>query len=264
MPPDAPGFPFVRTVVERDVLDSTSNLARRLVESGGIELPMLVRAATQTAGRGRGDRSWWSDEGSLTFTVALDPEAHGLRREHEPRVALTMALVVLDAFAPYLPPGAGGIRWPNDVEVAGRKLGGILPERVETPEGPRLLIGIGLNLTTRLHEAPAPVRAMATSLEQERADGSPEIQPESVLRAILSRLATALSDLARDDPALPERWSAVDTLLGRELRVQLGPEIFQGRGAGITTEGALRAVADNGTVRIFHGGTVLRDNINNH
>ena len=43
-----------------------------------------------------------------------------------------------------------GIRWPNDLEADGRKLGGILPERLETPHGRRVLIGIGLNVQTNL------------------------------------------------------------------------------------------------------------------
>ncbi len=253
-----PGLPFVRTAIERDELDSTSNLARRLVEEGEVALPLLVRAATQTAGRGRGDRSWWSDAGSLTLTIALDPSAHGLRRDHEPLVALATALAILDALAPYLPPGAGGIRWPNDIEVADLKLGGILPERVETSRGVRLLIGIGLNLTTKLHEAPAAIRAMATTLQQERAAGSAAIHPESILRAILGHLAASLADLAREEPSLAERWSSRDTLFGREVRLQFGGEVCQGQGAGITSEGALRIVTDDGAIRIFHGGTVLR------
>ena len=57
-----------------------------------------------------------------------------------------------------------GIRWPNDLEAAGRKLGGILPERVETAAGHRILIGIGLNVWTNLTHAPHDVSAMATSL----------------------------------------------------------------------------------------------------
>ncbi|MCA1686206.1 MAG: biotin--[acetyl-CoA-carboxylase] ligase, partial [Planctomycetia bacterium] len=71
-------LPFARTVVDRDEVSSTSDLARELVVSGGVELPLLVRAGRQTRGRGRGSNTWWSDRGSLTFTLAIDPLAHGL------------------------------------------------------------------------------------------------------------------------------------------------------------------------------------------
>lgn len=255
---DASRFPFVRTVVERQVVDSTSTLARHLVEDGGVALPLLVRAESQTAGRGRGDRSWWSDRGSLMVTVALDPAMIGLRREHEPRVALMTAVAVIDTLTPYLPFGSAGIRWPNDVEIADRKLGGILPERVETSEGPRLLIGIGLNLTNRLQDAPDEIRAMATTLQEERTLQGPPIQTDVILRELLRQLARRLKDLARDEPNLAERWSSLDTLRGRFLRIQQGSEIWPCRGAGITAEGALRTLTDDGRVRIFHGGTVLR------
>src|SRR4051794_38237171 len=139
-------LPFITTWIKREVIDSTSNLAIDLLAAGGVACPLLVTAASQTRGRGRARRSWWSDAGSLTFTVAIDPAAHGLRAEHEPRVALAAAVAVIDAVAPWLPPEGAGIRWPNDVEVGKRKLGGILPERVETPDGPRVAIGIGLNV----------------------------------------------------------------------------------------------------------------------
>ena len=67
--------------------------------------------------------------------------------------------------SPRAVPGVSpGIRWPNDVEVDGRKLGGILPERVMTPNGPRVLIGIGLNVLTRVGDAPAEVGKMAVAL----------------------------------------------------------------------------------------------------
>src|SRR4051812_10394155 len=126
-------LPFITTWIKRDVVDSTSSLAIELLAAGAVACPFLVTATTQTRGRGRAQRSWWSDAGSLTFTVAIDPRAHGLRTEHEPRVALAAAVAVIDAVAPWLPHKRAGIRWPNDVEVGNRKLGGILPERVRTP-----------------------------------------------------------------------------------------------------------------------------------
>src|SRR5207237_728418 len=103
---------------------------------------------------------WWSDGGSLTFTIALDPSAHGLRSEHEPRLALATAVAIIDAIASWGLSEVPGIRWPNDIEVGGRKLGGILPERLDTPMGPRLLIGIGVNVASQMADAPEAVRRM--------------------------------------------------------------------------------------------------------
>ena len=66
-------MPFVRSIVHRSLVDSTSTLARSLLGDGLVDLPVLVWADEQTLGGGRGDHEWWSDRGSLTFTVGSIP-----------------------------------------------------------------------------------------------------------------------------------------------------------------------------------------------
>lgn len=248
---------FIKTWVRRESVASTSDLARELVSQRALELPLLVVAEQQTQGRGRGAHTWWSDEGSLTFTLVIDPAAHGLSGEHEPRVALTAAVAVIEAIAPIVGPGRAGIRWPNDIELGGRKLGGILPERLSSPDGPRLAIGIGLNVWTRLERGPAEVRRMAASLHEL---GGAEIATEHVLEAILVRLPETLEKLARADSALADEWARLDTLLDQPVRVALGGRIVAGSGRGIDAEGALLLAVEREVMRIF-GGQVLRDPI---
>lgn len=255
----SPTPPFVRTTLDFEEVASTSDLARQLAADAPHELPLLVRARRQTRGRGRGSNAWWSDEGSLLFSLLLDPARHGLRPEHEPRLALVTALAAVEAIAPHLPdPGVLGIRWPNDVEAGGLKLGGILPERVETGRGPRLVIGVGLNLSTRLDAAPAAVRAMATSVEALRGRPLPPDDAGRVLIDLLAHLAEGLEALGRDDPALAARWDRLDTLRGVPVRIDLGPRLVEGSGAGIDDRGGLRLRTAEGPLTLF-GGRVLRD-----
>ncbi len=181
------------------MVESTNDLARSWVETGEAPLPFCLRADRQTRGRGRGTNRWWSDEGSLMFTLAIDPRAHGLRPEHEPRMSLASAVGLIDAIESLdlrlTYPLA--IRWPNDIEAGDRKLGGILPERVETSRGRFLLIGIGLNLTTRFDMAPDDVRPMAVALtDLMRADAG-RLDPANLLQAFLNHLATTFDQLAR-------------------------------------------------------------------
>jgi BirA family biotin operon repressor/biotin-[acetyl-CoA-carboxylase] ligase len=250
--------PFVRTVVHREVLESTSDLARRLAVEGECALPLVVRADRQTRGRGRGNHTWWSDAGSLTWTLVLDPAAHGLRPEHEPRLALATAVAIIEAIGPLGLRETPGIRWPNDVELGGRKLGGILPERVETERGARLAIGIGLNVTTDLDRAPAEVRRMAASLSELSPRALGPASATDLLDAVHAQLATIVNQLAANDPTLAERWAELDTLRDRPVRVDLGPRIVSGTGGGIDREGALYVITEAGAVRLF-GGQVLRD-----
>jgi BirA family biotin operon repressor/biotin-[acetyl-CoA-carboxylase] ligase len=241
-----------------DEVDSTSDRAAQLVRQECVAMPLCVWARRQTRGRGRGTHSWWSDSGSLTFTIAIDPAAHGLVRESEPKLALAMAVAVIDAVIKLgFDSRALGIRWPNDIEVDGRKLGGILPDRVETSRGHRLLIGVGLNVSTDPAGMPADIRRMATSLSAMPGVGVAPETPARLLAAILEEFGSVLGRLMAGDPELAGRWNALDRLRGEWVRVDLGPRILAGRGCGIDMDGAL--CLDDGPARHrLFGGQVLR------
>ena len=240
------------------VVASTSDLARSLVASEEHALPFVIRADRQTRGRGQADRSWFSDAGSLTFTLALDPAAHGLRPDHEPRLALAAAVAVVDGVSALAPDAPLGIRWPNDVESSGRKLAGLLPERADSPSGPRLLLGIGLNVRTDLASAPPDIRSLATTVEALRGGPLDDSAVESLFADLLARIGQSLALLASDSPDLPARWRSLDTLLGTPVRIDLGPSLLLGRAAGIDPQGAL-LLDDGRTTRPLFGGRVLRD-----
>ncbi|MHB1557396.1 MAG: biotin--[acetyl-CoA-carboxylase] ligase [Isosphaeraceae bacterium] len=251
-------WPFVRTMLVLDEVESTSDLAVELVGGAGIVLPLCVWSARQTRGRGQGENAWWSDSGSLTFTVAVAPAAHGLPPEAEPSLALAAAVAVIDALDSlgYRAPGLG-IRWPNDVELDGRKLAGILPERVEAVGQHWLLIGIGINVASDLAEAPASVRSMATSVSALPGPPVDAGTPARLLAAILERLAPVIGQLAARDGALAARWRALDLLRDERACVDLGDQVVAGRGCGIDEDGALCLDRGGTVVRLF-GGRVLR------
>ncbi|SIN91405.1 BirA family transcriptional regulator, biotin operon repressor / biotin-[acetyl-CoA-carboxylase] ligase [Singulisphaera sp. GP187] len=253
---------FIKTWMDKGVVESTNDLARQVVVNGLGDCPVLVSAERQTRGRGRGNHTWWSDQGSLTFTIGIDPIAHGLRTEHEPRVALATAVALIDALAHWIPRETIRLRWPNDVEVKGLKIAGILPERVETPHGGRLLIGIGINVSTQLDAAPLEIRRMATSLMQQTSGhvSTPADVRDRLLARVIAHFETSISRLAEDDPGLAARWDQLDALRDRPIRLDLGPQILQGIGRGIDPSGALRLGTDQG-IRLLYGGQVLRDDL---
>jgi BirA family biotin operon repressor/biotin-[acetyl-CoA-carboxylase] ligase len=251
-------WPFVRTLLIYDEVDSTNDRAVGLIREGTVALPMAVWARRQTRGRGRGTHSWWSDTGSLTFTMAIDPMAHGLTTASEPKLALATAVAVIDALDHLGLGGASlGIRWPNDLEADGRKLGGILPERIASDQGHRILIGVGLNVSTDLADAPDDIRPMAARLADFHAGTADERVLPRVLAAILQHFASALQRLVDRDPALATRWNELDRLRDRWVSVDLGTRILAGRGCGIDPDGAL--CLDDGVERHrLFGGQVLR------
>ena len=133
----------------------------------------------QVAGRGRLDRTWDSPEGSgITVSVLLRPtEIAAGRWVWLPLlVGLAVAATVEECGV------EAGLKWPNDVEVDGRKIAGILLERVDTPDGPAAVAGIGLNVSLRADERPVE---NATSLVLEDAT---ETDRTVVLRLLLRNL----------------------------------------------------------------------------
>ena len=161
---------------------TTGSTNEDLSEAARVGAPEGTVHATehQTAGRGRLDREWEAPPGSgLTLSVLLRPtEVDDARWTWIPLlagVAVAKAVSEVDSSLDVR------LKWPNDVEVDGRKLAGILVERVETPDGPAAVVGIGLNVAMTRDQLPVP---HATSLAIEGVDAQVGTVRELLLRAI--------------------------------------------------------------------------------
>src|SRR5438128_6043510 len=144
----------------------------RQAKAGAPEA-LCVVAREQTLGRGRLDRSWHSPKNAgLYFSIVLRPQ---LAMNLWPLITLMAALAASDALLKACGLRAD-IKWPNDLCVNDRKLGGVLAETIDTEKGPAAIVGIGINLFSRgLSDT---IRGTATSVESEI---SAEPDVESVL-----------------------------------------------------------------------------------
>ena len=188
----------------------------------------------QTSGRGRLDRTWESPAGSgVIVSVLLRPDVPAGRWVWLP---LLVGLAVDATVREY---GVeSGLKWPNDVLVDGRKLAGILLERVDTPTGPAAIIGVGLNVTLRREELPVET---APSLQLE---GATETSRSIILRSYLRNLEALYRAWAASegDPAAGIRDSYIRrcTTLGTRVRVDLpNDEVLEGLATGIDDLGRL-------------------------
>jgi BirA family transcriptional regulator, biotin operon repressor / biotin---[acetyl-CoA-carboxylase] ligase len=121
----------------------------------------VVVAENQTGGKGRYGRFWFSDAGSLTFSILIRPQ---LELSQLPWLALFTAVSAARALQSMKINAA--IKWPNDLELNGRKIGGILVENTVKSDGAvEAVIGIGLNVNQTGADFPKQIRQHAASLK---------------------------------------------------------------------------------------------------
>jgi BirA family biotin operon repressor/biotin-[acetyl-CoA-carboxylase] ligase len=145
-------------------LRSTSDHAAVLRRRGTLFAPAVVLTASQLAGRGRGGNAWYSDTGSITVTFAL-PIEPSLAPYQLPLIAGLAVRDAVDEILRRMVPVARPdvqLKWPNDVLVDQRKIAGLLCERIDRCD----LIGVGLNVSTRLSRAPRALRDRMTTLSR--------------------------------------------------------------------------------------------------
>jgi BirA family biotin operon repressor/biotin-[acetyl-CoA-carboxylase] ligase len=238
------------TILRFDSIDSTNLEAMRQAKSGAQE-GLCIIAREQTAGRGRLDRSWQSPkDAGLYFSIVLRPQ---LRMNAWPLITLMAALAVSDA----LMKACGlrvDIKWPNDLCVNERKLCGILAETIDTEAGLAAVVGIGINL--KADSLPATVSDLATSVEA--ATGrmpEGECVVKELIKAIGERYELLQSPLG-DEHTIREWCANSSYAVGRQVRVALGNDTFEGITRGLESDGALRVETKGGKVRIVRAGDV--------
>jgi BirA family biotin operon repressor/biotin-[acetyl-CoA-carboxylase] ligase len=240
---------FVRHVELHDTLGSTNDRAAELAHEATIELPALVAARIQTAGKGRGRNQWWSAEGALTFSILLDSAAIGVSQQNWPQLSLATAVAVCDALAEAVPRVSVSIKWPNDVMVDGGKVCGIL---IESPGGSaqakdRLIVGIGINVNNTWRKAPHHVGANGSALCD--VTGT-QYNLQRLLAGILQAIQERFRQLARGDSQLPQAWQRLCWLTEHNVEVQANGRYINAACIGIDLDGALLVDTAFGIQRI--------------
>lgn len=176
---------FSLRVVE-SIDSTTAELLRLPLEQAPPGTALL--ALSQSGGRGRSDRVWESPPGGMYLSVVLRPSTpQGL--------SLVGARALLDLLESL---GLQGmLRWPNDVMLAGRKVGGVLPvARYQGNSLERAVLGVGLNVLQSPASFSPALRSQATSLAQLLPRAAWDV--ERVARRYLRSLETALASLERE------------------------------------------------------------------
>jgi BirA family transcriptional regulator, biotin operon repressor / biotin---[acetyl-CoA-carboxylase] ligase len=230
---------LARRIILYDSIGSTNATAMAAAAEGAAGGTLFV-AEEQISGKGRKGRVWLSAKGkSLTFSLLLRPVG---RKEG---LTALFALAVVRALGEFLEGLA--IKWPNDIFLKGKKLGGILAESRDDC----VVIGLGLDVNEEAEEFPAGIAAEAISMRVARARAFDR-------GVVLCRILEAFEGLYERfqvEGFAPFREEIQGRLLfvGKRVIVESGADSFEGTMIGITNEGRLCLEA-NGTERVFSSG----------
>mgnify|MGYP003385820282 FL=1 len=221
-------------------LASTNSEAMTLAQNGAEDGTVVV-AETQSAGRGRHARTWFSPPGlNLYCSIIVRGLGQSLSlADWLSWVPLTTALAAAEAVQ-CVAATSLALKWPNDLLLDERKVGGILCESsLAIPENPIVVIGIGLNVNVPRELFPDELRPIATSLFE---SSHRLIDRNRLLAQLLLDLEQSLDELRGHGPSrLLQAYQRRCTTLGRQVRVILGAdEELLGTAVAITADGTLQ------------------------
>jgi BirA family transcriptional regulator, biotin operon repressor / biotin---[acetyl-CoA-carboxylase] ligase len=236
--------------VDVRVLERCASTNSTLLEANAAA-PSLLACEAQTAGRGRRGRRWYSEPGaSLTFSLA-----RLVRRPARELAALSLVAGVACVRA-LRSLGAAGIalKWPNDLMLEGRKLGGILVETRSQGKATLAVVGVGINwraspaLERRARRRIATLDRLPTFIASRN---------ETVRECARALLAALAAFEAHGLDAVRGEWETLDANAGQRLRVRLADgRVVTGVAAGLGADGALQLRTRAG-VRAVASGRVL-------
>ena len=218
--------PLAGPLIRRTVVESTNEEAKTLIAEGAAPWTVVV-ADKQVAGKGRFGRRWASPRGGLYLSVILQESL-----ERIPLLSMAASLAVAEALEAWDLPVS--VKWPNDVQVGGGKVAGILVEGLVSKEGYWVVVGIGVNSDIPRDKLPRQLDMPATTLRHEL--GGP-VDNEVLLRRLLSALRNLLKD--RDPSEVVQAYRDRYTSLGRDVVVRTREGVLQGRAVTIRESGAL-------------------------
>jgi BirA family biotin operon repressor/biotin-[acetyl-CoA-carboxylase] ligase len=243
------------TIIGREVLyypciDSTNNRAMEI----GTEMPegTVIVADYQEHGRGRFGRRWVSPKGvNLYFTVILKPL-------FPPRDASIITLMTAVAVAQAISKDTNlnaCIKWPNDIIVQGRKVGGILTEMKSNMDSIEFVaVGIGVNVNMPVNMLPEDIRQVSGSLSM---FSGRSINRVKLMGAIMKEIEYWYSLLLRGErDVLLEQWRQMDITTGRSVEVKMYEKVISGTAVGVNEKGELLLRLGSGIIKEISAGEV--------
>jgi BirA family transcriptional regulator, biotin operon repressor / biotin---[acetyl-CoA-carboxylase] ligase len=240
------GSIFAEHIHHFDEIDSTNSAAMLAAQSGAAEGSVFL-AERQTEGRGRGGNMWHSEFGAVMLSVILRPRVSAndiLILSLATGLAVSAAVDEVCSIAPDL-------RWPNDILLGEKKLGGVLCElNIDAGKVRHAVIGIGINVNQE--KFPPGIQEVATSLMQETGKSWPRVElAAALLQDEYKKIQQGPEEAMRSCIRRFEERSSYAH--GKRVKVAEG-DGFEGITEGLDARGFLRVKTPNGPRLVMSGG----------
>ncbi len=244
---------FGNKIYTFDTIDSTNNCSKVLAEVGASE-GIVVIAEEQTAGKGRLGRTWQANAGeNLTFSLLLRPRV-------SPDALNLLPLYVAVAVSEAIERASNlkvECKWPNDLLVNNKKIGGILLEgSVKENIVEHVVIGLGINVNQTQFSPDFKTKATSLRLESRQ-----QIDRIKLFREIIASLESQYKDFSKSAfRSIIPLWEKRSTMMNKPILVSQSGNVFSGTVKGLSPEGGLLLEADGTTKTLFAGDvTILGD-----
>ena len=235
------------------VATSTNTLLKEMAENGAVEGTVLT-ADTQTAGRGRLDRSFYSPESGLYMSILVRPRERSTTLAAEGALNLTTASAVAVCRAIETVCGKKcGVKWVNDVYAEGKKLCGILVEGALIPGKAELdyaVIGIGVNIEAPKNGFPTEIKSVAGAIyNYGEAPKNTDIRSTLAAEIIteFSQIYTAaICGNVDKNEAFINEYRSRSVLNGKKIDIYRGAKEESGTAIGINSDCSLAIETDDG------------------
>jgi len=219
-------------IINKDSVTSTNDELKILAREGAKSMTALF-AKTQTAGRGRYGRDWQSEIGNLHGSILL----RGFPKEKVHELVFIAALAMVETVESFLFDQEVTLKWPNDVLVDGKKIGGILVEsELKGSELEFVVVGMGLNIGT----TPKGLEAQATSFKDYETQADLSEVKKLLVEAFGEYLETWIdTSEAGGFERIGNLWMQYAAFIDEEISVKLPEGEVRGTFKGINEKGEM-------------------------
>ena len=236
--------------IKFDKITSTNKYALENIEN--IDANSVIRAEIQDAGRGRFARKWISDKRNNCYiSFVLKPDL--VYRNNFPNLTQYLSVVLCEELKKYgvFP----NIKWPNDVQINGKKIAGILSEVAfsgNTFGG--IVLGLGVNLNLEKEDLNS-IDIPATSLNMETAQ---KIDSDIFIESLVEAFYNNYENVLRDGFAsIKAQYLSYCNFIGKEITIKNPEPTNLGVAVGISQDGSLEILTSSGEIQKIISGDVI-------